>query len=104
MDPLRLVVTPRGKGYVAESQLPALTALGTSPEDAAENARLMAIAFFAKGPRPVTMIVRLSEPGINTIIMQPFLETFSLDASAKSDWRYMASVSSDDAARIAGSE
>jgi hypothetical protein len=105
MDPLRLDVVPRGKGYVAESRIPAITALGNSPEEAAENARLMAVAHFAKDPRPITMIVRISQPGLHTIVMQPVLETFSLDTSAvKPDWRYMATVTNDGTTRATGSE
>jgi hypothetical protein len=93
MDTLRLDVTPRGKGYVAKSSCPELTALGSSPEDAAENARLMAIVLFATAPGPATLIVRLEEPGVCTIVMQPVEKPFSLAAaSEKPEWRSMASV------------
>jgi hypothetical protein len=91
VDSLYLVVTPRGKGYVAESRALEITALGSSTEEAAENARLMAIALFAKGPRPSSLIVRFDEPGLHTILMQRIYERVSLaPLSEKPEWRYMA--------------
>jgi hypothetical protein len=100
MDPLRLHVTPRGSSFVAESRHPALTAVGPSPADAAENARLVALALFGTGLRPTTLIVRLDQPGMRTIIMQPIDEVFQVLApAADSGWRYIASVSSSDDAR-----
>jgi hypothetical protein len=105
MDTLRLDVTPRGKGYVAESHRPELAALGSSPEDAVENARLMAIELFARAPRPTTLIVRLNEPGVCTIVMQPVEKPFSLAAHGdKPEWRYMASVTNDGASKEAAGE
>jgi len=105
MDTLRLDVTPRGKGYVAESRRPELTALGSSPEAAAENARLMAIALFATATRPTTLIVRLNEPEVCTIVMQPVEEPFSLAApSERPDWRYIASVTNDGSSKEAAGE
>jgi hypothetical protein len=96
MDTFRLNVSPRGKGYVAKSGTPGATALGSTPEEAVESARLMALAVFGKGPRPTTLIVYLSMPGVRTIIMQPMDRTFTLAAiPEKANWRYMASVSND---------
>jgi hypothetical protein len=96
MDALYLVVTPRGKGYVAESRALEITALGSSKEEAAENARLTAIALLAKGTRPASLIVHFNEPGLHTILMQPTGERVSLAPLAeKPAWRYMASITSD---------
>jgi hypothetical protein len=98
MDPLYLVVTPCGKGYVAESRVPDITALGASPQVAAENARLAVIAHLAMDARPFALILRVNEPGLRTIVMQPIDECISLTPIAeKSEWRYMASVKSRDA-------
>jgi hypothetical protein len=43
MNSLCLTVVPRGTRFVAKSASPALTALGSTTEEAAENARLMAL-------------------------------------------------------------
>jgi hypothetical protein len=104
MDPLRLVVIPRGKGFVAESRDPAVTALGSSAEEATENARLAALALFEKGRRPDMLIVRLNEPGLCTIVMQPLQKTFSITADDKPEWRYIASVTNDGGPKKAASE
>jgi hypothetical protein len=69
-DPLRIRVAPRGNGYVAESRSPEITALGSTPEEAAENARSMALALYDDA-RPTTMLLRICEPGRETIVMQP---------------------------------
>jgi hypothetical protein len=93
MDPFRIDVVQRGKSFVAVSQTPVLTGLGASAEEAVEAARRMALAYFARGPRPTTLIVRVKEPGVSTIVMQPLELTFSLAADAEqSEWRYKASV------------
>jgi hypothetical protein len=104
MDPFRLVVTPRGKSFVAESREPAVTALGSSAVEAAENARLAALAFFAKRPRPTVLIVRLSEPGLSTIVMQPLREVFSVTREDTPNWRYIASVTDDGGPKKAAGE
>jgi|GEM_PF-3994683 hypothetical protein len=96
MNTVRFDVSPRGKGYVAQSTTPAITALGASPEEAVESARLMALVLFAKGPRPEMLVVYLDEPGIRTIVMQPINKTFTLTTVAKeTGWHYMASVTND---------
>lgn len=95
MDPLRIVVALRGKSYVAESREPAITALGSSAVEATENARLAALALFAKRSRPTMLLVRLSEPGSCTIVMQPIEKAFSIAADDKPEWRYIASVTND---------
>ena len=93
MDSLCLTVVPYGKRFVAKSTSPALTALGPSPEEATENARLMAIALFATGPRPTMLIARINQPGLCTIIMQPLEKAFTIGSMVeKVGWRYMASV------------
>jgi hypothetical protein len=104
MDPLRLVVIPRGKGFAAESRDPAVTALGSSAEEATENARLAALALFAKGLRPNMLIVRLNEPGLCTIVMQPLEKAFSITADTQPEWRYIASVTNDGGPKKAASE
>ncbi len=83
IGPLRIRVMPLGKGYVAESESPAVTALGSSVHEAAENGRLMAMAAFEgfqyHAP-PTTLIVRIDEPGRSVIAMQPLNQPFSLEA------------------------
>jgi hypothetical protein len=81
MDTLRLDVSLRGKDYVAESHAPALSALGPSAEEAAENGRLMAIALFAQGTRPAMLIVCCTQPGLSTIVMQPIGKCVSLSGA-----------------------
>ena len=86
MDPLRIHVMPLGRGYLAESRIPAVTALGASAEEAAENGRLMAIAVFdAFGSRahPSTLIVRIDEQGRSAIAMQSIDKPFSLASAGK---------------------
>jgi hypothetical protein len=60
MDSLDLTVVPHGKRFVATSVLAGIWALGPSAEEATENARLVGIALFGKGPRPEMLIVRIS--------------------------------------------
>ncbi len=86
MGPLRIRVAPLGKGYLAESRMPQITAMGASAEEAAENARLMAVDVFnafTNASYPSTLIVRIDEPGRNVIAMQSTLQPFSLDAAGK---------------------
>jgi len=93
MDLFRVDVTPRGKGYFAKSTHPQIGAVGASPVEAAENARLMARATFANKAGPAMLLVRIHEPGLETIVMQPIDEIVSLNSEEKkSSWRYSASV------------
>ncbi len=93
MDPLRLEVAPCAKGYSAASHAPAVTALGHSAEEAAENGRLAAIVLYAKGARPEMLIVCSTEPGHSTIVMQPIDKPVSLaGVRDHMPWRYMASI------------
>jgi hypothetical protein len=92
MDSFRLTVTPSGNRYVAKSTCPELTALGSSPEKATESLRIMAIALFAKETRPEMLIVRINQPDLCTIIMQPLEKPFTTEIVADDPWRYMASV------------
>lgn len=97
MDQLRLNVTPHANGYVAESRAPQLTAIGASPQEAAENARLMALAAFGKSGGPTTLIVRINEPGRRTIVMQPANMPASFVATDEGvEWRYIASITADE--------
>jgi hypothetical protein len=52
----------RSRGQAVAEPCPVLTALGLSPEEAAENARLTAIALLPSGPRPTTLIVFINRP------------------------------------------
>ncbi|HEY8314636.1 MAG TPA: hypothetical protein VIG51_10775 [Candidatus Baltobacteraceae bacterium] len=91
MEPLRVRVTQLGTGYVAESYAPAITGLGSSPEEAAENARIKALAVFdafARESQPATLIVRIDEPGRSAIAMQPMEKRFSLDLAGKQAGSY----------------
>jgi hypothetical protein len=98
MNTVRFNVCPRGKGYIAQSMAPEITAMGASPEEAVESARLMALVLFARGPRPEMLVVYLDEPGIRKIVMQPLTKTFTLaTATEETGWRYMASVTDDTA-------
>jgi hypothetical protein len=85
MTPVRVHVISLGNGYLAESQEPLLTAAGTSAEEAAENARVMALDFAAlAGQRYAnTLIVRIDEPGRCVIAMQSLEQPFSLEAAGK---------------------
>jgi hypothetical protein len=97
MDSLRLNVTPRNIGYVAESLIPEVSAEGSSAQEAAENARLVALALYPKGARPDVLIVCVKEPGACTIIMQSINKALSLAPQADAgDWRYIASVTNGD--------
>lgn len=86
MGPLRIHVMPLGRGYLAESRVPAVTALGASAEEAAENGRLMAMAVFnafRSCAHPATLIVRIDERGRSAIAMQSIDKPFSLAAAGK---------------------
>jgi hypothetical protein len=69
-------------GFVAESLMPAFTAVGSVPEEAAENARILALAIFAAGPRPADFIVRLNAGGRSSIVKQPLDQPIALSTSA----------------------
>ncbi len=84
MGPLRIRVIPLGRGYLAESRTPEVTAFGATAEEAAENGRLMAMAVyeaFLEGVYPRTLIVRIDEPGRIAIAMQTIDRPFSLHAA-----------------------
>lgn len=86
LNPLRIHVVPLGRGYLAESDAPVVTAMGSSAEEAAENGRLMAMALFeayGAGSHPVTLIVRIDEPGRSGIAMQPMNRPFCLARAGK---------------------
>jgi hypothetical protein len=86
MGPLRVRVVPLGKGYIAESSAPLITALGSSAEEAAERARLMAIEAlqtYGSHSYPDTLIVRIDEPGRSAIAMQSMHAPFSLATEGK---------------------
>jgi hypothetical protein len=76
--------------FVAESTSPAFTALGSSPEEATETLRLIAIAKIGSGAKPDMLIARINEPGLCTIIMQPMGKAFTTECVQA--WHYMASV------------
>jgi hypothetical protein len=95
MNTVRLDVCPRGKGYVAQSTAPNVTALGSSPEEAVESARLIALTLVATGARPSMLLVYLEEPGIRTVIMQPMDKAFAFAVPAdETRSRYMVSATS----------
>jgi len=50
------------------------------------------------------LIVRLNEPGLCTIVMQPLEKAFSITADTQPEWRYIASVTNDGGAEKAASE
>ncbi len=86
MGPFRVHVAPLGKGYIAESSAPLITALGSSAEEAAERARLMAIEAlqtFGSQSYPDTLMVRIDEAGRCTIAMQSMHAPFSLATAGK---------------------
>ena len=93
MDSLYLTVTSQGQRFVATSAAPRICSLGASPEEATESARLVAIAMFGSGVRPAMLIVRITQPGLSTIVMQPLEKPFTIGSMVeKVGWRYMASV------------
>jgi hypothetical protein len=100
MNPLRLTVASRGKGYVAYSDLAEITAMGSTPTEAAENARLTATSAIPAPSRPTMLLVNVDEPGVSTIVLQPLDEPVSLDAFAEhQQWRYIASATKRTAAK-----
>jgi len=103
VNPLRLIVTPRGNGYVAKATAPTITAVGATPEQAVENARLMAISLCNPDGRSSMLLVRIDEPRQSTIVMQPIGKTFSLKAiDGEVAWRYLATVTAEDPSNRAG--
>ncbi len=93
MDSLHLIVAPHGERFVATSTEPRICSLGESPEEATEGARLVALAMFGSGVRPPMLIVRITQPGLSTLVMQPLEKPFTIESMVeKVDWRYMASV------------
>jgi hypothetical protein len=93
MNPVRLAVVVRGKGYIAQSSEPEITALGKTAQDAAENARRMAESVLGKDAHRMTLLLRVDEPGVSTIVMQPLANPISLNViRGDRDWHYVASV------------
>lgn len=81
MNLLHVRVSQIGNGYLAESRIPPVTAAGSSVEEAAENARLMAIELFdmcKTSSHPTTLIVRIDRPGRTAFAMQSMQKPFSL--------------------------
>jgi hypothetical protein len=101
MNPIRVIVTPRGNGYVAKSTEPEITALGSSAERAAENARLTATAMLEPQSRPSMLLVRINEPKQCTIVMQPIDKVFTMSTvDEAADLRYLASVAIGDPPQV----
>jgi hypothetical protein len=97
VNSVRLSVNARGKHYVASSNVPEVTAIGTTPTEAAENGRKAAVAMLrAAGKslgRPTFLIVDVKDRAVSTIIMQPIDYAVSLVVAEHAPkWRYMASV------------
>lgn len=87
MDLVRVHVTPLGLGYRAESRIPDITAMGTTAEEAAENARCQAVQMLRAGESDNGMlIVRVSDAGRESIAMQSLLSRFTF-RSAQMDAR-----------------
>ena len=81
MDVVRIHVTHSGQGYLAESRNPDIRAVGTSAEEAAENARLQAMEMLRPNDSSRRMlIVRVTETGRESIAMQALKSGFSLRA------------------------
>ena len=81
MGPIRVLVRQIGKGYIAESRAPQVLAVGMSAEEAAENARLMAVDVLRDllhEPAPSTLIVRIEDGVRSAIAMQPLQKPFEL--------------------------
>jgi hypothetical protein len=103
MNPLRLIVTPCGNAYVAKAAEPTITAVGASPEQAVENARLAAVSIDDPDRRLSMLLVRIDEPRRSTIVMQPIGKMFSLAAiDGEVAWRYLATITTDDPSNRAG--
>lgn len=85
MELVRIHVTRLGRGYIAESRMPEIIAMGPTAEEAAENARRQALELLGAydQKRAHTMIVRLTEPGRESIAMQSLLSAFSLRDSKR---------------------
>ncbi len=93
MDSLQITVVPHGERFVAKSRSPVLTALGSTPQEATETARVMAIALLGSEPRPATLLARIDQPGLCTLVIQALEKPFTTASMVeKVGWRYMASV------------
>ena len=93
MQTLRIHVTSRDGAFVANTAEPGILAAGKTPEEAAENARLVALQKLDKSVAPAILIVRVDEPGRSMFAMQPANRPVSLDGTvADGDWAYYASV------------
>jgi hypothetical protein len=77
----RLIVQRRGKAYAAQGSTPDVTAIGASVVDAAENARLMAMALFDVDERPPMLLIRTDRAGMSTVVMQPFNKRVAADST-----------------------
>jgi hypothetical protein len=78
-ETFRVLVTPAGRGYLAESAAFAISAGGSTPMDAIEKARSMASEVLrdlhAKRPAWITACIQSS--GTLLFITRPFSATFS---------------------------
>lgn len=83
LDLVRIHVTPLGRGYIAESRLPDITAIGATAQEAAENARLQALEMLEPLDSGKSMlIVRVSDDGRESIAMQSLRSGFSFKSTA----------------------
>jgi hypothetical protein len=97
MNPVRISVVPRGKGYIARAGEPNITALGKTPLDAAESARRMAETILGNEARRAMLLLRIDEPQVSTFVMQPLSRAVALDTKRTDrEWHYVASVTHDD--------
>jgi hypothetical protein len=93
MSPVRLAVVPRGQGYVAQSNELKISAVAATAVDAAESGRLMALAMLGKDACDAMLLLRVDEPDVSRIVMQPLSRTVSLDAETNDrDWHYVATM------------
>lgn len=97
MNPVRITVVQRGKGYIAQGTEPEVTALGNTPLDAAESARKMAQAILGGEAPRAMLLLRVDEPRVSTFVMQPLSRAVALETKRSDrEWHYVASVTHDD--------
>ncbi|MGR4065196.1 MAG: type II toxin-antitoxin system HicB family antitoxin [Vulcanimicrobiaceae bacterium] len=99
MAPLRVHVRRLDDRYVAECRVPVVTAVGATPEEAIERARLKAMeAFdaFSFGAYPTTLIARIDDGSRSAIAMQSMHRPFSLKSIGKELGSYYFDSSGND--------
>jgi hypothetical protein len=81
--PFRLNISRRGEAHVAESEAGAVLGVAASAEAAAEKARLALLDALQPNSRPEMLLLRVQQPGIVIIVMQPFEKRVRLSRTSQ---------------------